>query len=200
MNNEKLKRSLKQPEVPASLQQQLRDNWRTQLKEEGGHRWQASRLLMGAVAGVFVVFIALFTLAQYSAPTIVTLAMQDIASDAQHRAAQAYRFDDVMRSQLKMRGIDTPLPGMSVKMAKFCTLNKTRTVHLRIAGAQQGEVHVFIGDGAFEIPAWRTEQGELNTMQWQVIHPRDDLSVLVMRTADMNPQNVAALIQKMFYA
>lgn len=199
MSDEKLKRSLKQPEVPDALQEQLRDNWRAQLKAESDHHSGASRLLLGAAASVFVAFIVLVFVAQQSTPTIVTLAVQDIAVDAARSNQAAYRFDDAMRVQLQSQGIKPPLPEMKVKMAKSCTLNKTQTTHLRIAGAIRGEVHVFIHDGDFAIPAWRAQQGEVNTMQWQVIHPRDGLSVLVMRSADMNPQRVAALIKEMFY-
>jgi hypothetical protein len=200
MNDEKFKRSLNQAEVPASLEKQLRDNWRAQLKEEAGHSFGVSRGLLSAVASVFVLVVALFAVGQQGAPEIVTLAMQDIATDAARSNQIAYRFDDAMRVQLQSQGISPPLPSMSVKMAKYCTLNKTRTTHLRIAGEVRGEVHVFIRDGEFDFPAWRSEQGELNAMHWQLIHPRDGLSVLVMRTENMNPQNVEALIQKMFYA
>jgi len=199
MNDKKFKQSLKQPEVPTSLEKKIRDNWHAQFNEETDRRSGASRLLMSAVASIFVVSMALFFVGQQGAPNIVALAMQDIASDARHRNQSEYPFDDVMLSRLKMQGINPPLPTMPVKMAKYCSLNKTQAIHLRIAGSVKGEVHVFIRDGDFDIPAWRAEQGELNAMQWQIIHPRENMSVLVIRTADMNPQNVEALIQKMFY-
>ncbi len=200
MSDEQFKRSLKQPEVPTGLEEQLRNNWCAQLKEKTGRRTGASRVLMGAAASVFLALMTFVFVTQQGTPAIVTLAMQDIASDAASNDQASYRFDDAMRVQLQSRGIQSPLPSMTVKMAKHCTLNKTQTTHLRIAGALRGEVNVFIRDGNFDIPAWRAQQGELNTMQWQVIHPHDGLSVLVMRTADMNSQNVKALIQKMFYA
>jgi len=199
MNDKKFKQSLKQPEVPTSLEKKIRDNWHAQFNEETDRRSGASRLLMSAVASIFVVSMALFFVGQQGAPNIVALAMQDIASDARHRNQSEYQFDDVMRTRLKTQGINLPLPTMPVKMAKYCSLNKTQAIHLQIAGSVKGEVHVFIRDGDFDIPAWRAEQGELNAMQWQIIHPRENMSVLVMRTADMNPQNVEALIQKMFY-
>jgi len=199
MNDKKFEQSLKQPEVPTSLEKKIRDNWHAQFKEEANRYSGISRLLMSAVASIFVVFMALFFVEQQGAPNIIALAMQDIASDARHRNQAEYPFDDVMLSRLKMQGINPPLPTMPVKMAKYCSLNKTQAIHLRIAGSVKGEVHVFIRDGDFDIPAWRAEQGELNAMQWQIIHPRENMSVLVIRTADMNPQNVEALIQKMFY-
>ncbi|HEC19317.1 MAG TPA: hypothetical protein ENI97_08225 [Gammaproteobacteria bacterium] len=200
MNDKQLERSLKQPEVPVSLEKKLRNNWHTQLKEQAGQRTVTPRMLMGVSTSVLLALLTLFLVVQQTTPAIVTLAMQDIASDAERNDQARYLFDDAMRVQLQSRNIQPPLPGMKVKMAKYCTLNKTKTTHLRIAGAIRGEVNLFIRDGGFDIPTWGAQQGEINSMQWQVIHPREGLSVLVMRSADMNPQNVAALIQEMFYA
>jgi hypothetical protein len=73
-------------------------------------------------------------------------------------------------------------------------------MHIKVAGEKQGEVHLFIIPDGFNLAFERETIGIVNAMPWKMIEPRDDLSVLVVYSHDMNPKNVEKLIQTMFYA
>ena len=196
-----LHKQLTRAKVPPSLEKNIRDNWHAQMDAEKSKRPNVSRLGLAVAASVFVAFLALLTVFQQGTPNIVELAINDIAVDMKRNVQPANSLVDSLRVQLKPRGINAPLSNMPIKLAKYCTLDKTRTLHLRIAGSAQGEVHFFIRDKASsDEQSWPLIQGEKANMVWQIIQPRDGLTVLVMRTIDMNQQKVEELVKHMFYA
>ena len=88
---------------------------------------------------------------------------------------------------------------MPVQLSKYCNLDGIQTVHLKIAGEQRGAVHFFLHNGPIELLPWQRQRGETQNLTWQLLHPRDDLAVLVFRTHDMDPENAQRLIQHMFH-
>ena len=92
-----------------------------------------------------------------------------------------------------------PPESMPVEMTKLCNLNGNKTTHLKVAGAKQGAVHLFIKKGDFNA-SFLEPANSKSTLPWRLIKPRHDLSVLVVYTKDMNPASVDKLIQTMFYA
>ena len=78
-------------------------------------------------------------------------------------------------------------------------LNGHKTIHLKVAGEKQGTVHLFIKEGHFDLTKSNRDEEINESMPWKLINPREDLSVLVLYTKDMNPANVDRLIQTMFY-
>ena len=191
MKDKELEQQLDCPIIPNDLEASIRSNWKTQLGEPNQQRrWNT--LLASAASLVMVV--ALFASISRT-PAVVSDALADIGDDAKHDIGISIP----METLLAEKHFNAPKQSMQTKMTKYCNLNSARTVHLQVAGEKQGQVHLFIQEGAFDVAAWQKNRGVLGTMTWKLITPREDISVLVMYTADMNPDNVEKLIQQMFY-
>ena len=100
---------------------------------------------------------------------------------------------------MAMYDIQLPPASMPIKMTKFCTLGGLKTMHMQVNNEDKGEVHFFIRQGEFDIAFWQANQSDEAVMPWKLIKSGRDLSVLVLYSNDMNPDNVTHLIQKMFY-
>jgi len=191
MKDRELERQLDRPIVPNDLEASIRSNWKTQI---GGPSQQRRWNTMLASAASLVMVVAL--LASFGqTPGVVSDALADISDDAKHGVGISIPLETLLAE----KHFKAPLQNMQVKMTKYCDLDSSRTVHLQVAGERQGQVHLFIQEGAFDVAAWQKNRGELGAMTWKLITPREDISVLVMYTADMNPDNVEKLIQQMFY-
>ena len=191
MRDEKLKQQLQRPLVPADLEASIRANWETQLRTRSHSRvWLA--MLASAASLMFVV--VLVGSLHYT-PDVVRDALEDIANDAKHDVGISIPMETIIAE----KHFRAPMQNMPVRLTKYCALDEYRTLHIQVAGARQGEVHLFIQEGSFDIAAWQTHHGEMNAMTWKIIQPRDNFSVLVVYTPEMNPDNVEKLIQHMFY-
>ena len=197
MDDKNLQKQLNRPSAPKHLEARIRDNWHLQIGGDAIRKTTPSRLLVATAASVVLALATmLVVITSLSTPELVELAINDIKSDAKHNATSVIPLDAILQDS----GIKGPLQNMPVKMAKYCNLNNTRTSHLRIAGAKQGEVHLFISKGNFDIPAWKNRQGQTDGMFWEMIQPGKNFSVLVLRSPDMSKDKVNQLIEHMFYA
>jgi hypothetical protein len=193
MEDKDLKEQLNQLSVPHDLEQKIRANWKQQLNHDQGQWFRYKGLVAAGVMGLTLAAL-LFNLTN-STPKLLSLAINDIQSDAQQNIGISIPMDVLT----KWGNVNLPPISMPLKMTKYCTLGGNKTIHVQVDGARQGEVHLFIRRGDFDIAFWQSRQGQIDSMPWRLLKPRDDLSVLVLYTHDMNPANVEKLIQTMFY-
>lgn len=193
MGNKDLKEQLDRLPVPHDLEQKIRANWKQQLNQDHGQWFRYKGLVAAGVVGLTFA-VLLFNLIN-STPKLLSMAINDIQSDAQ----QNIGISIPMEVLTQWGNVNLPPVSMPLKMTKYCTLGGNKTIHVNVNGARQGEVHLFIKRGDFDIAFWQARQGQINSMPWRLLKPHDDLSVLVLYTHDMNPANVEKLIQTMFY-
>lgn len=152
-------------------------------KRSGVVKWVGS-----SVASVLVF---LFVFSYFQTPAIVSDAYADINKDADLNNGMPV-------SMLQWLGENSisPIPQQyAVEMSKFCKLDQYLTTHVRIAGVEQGKVHLFFHQG--ERPAsWFDRRGELNSMNWRLLKVRDNLTLLVMFTEDMREAAVEQILDK----
>ena len=190
MDKESIGRQLNRPQPPADLLATVQGNW--QLQQRNSHKpWNVLR--WGAVAGVVLVSLLLRALLDHG--SLVSAAMEDIAAADRHAQGVSVSMDEVASAL----SIALPLPEMTLLMSKRCHIEGLDTVHLQIAGARRGEVHLFIHQGAANAFA-EQDSGKAADFTWRMLSPREDLSVLVLYSADMKAESVEALLQHMFYS
>ena len=199
--NDKFKRKLNALEVPEELENRIRSNWHSQMRGSNSGRVKNEaekiRFWRPGLALAASLLIAFFVSTQpFKTPALIDAAVNDILKDAKTNIGLSISLETV----LAMHDIQLPPMSMPISMTKFCTLDGLKTTHMQVNGADKGEVHFFIKQGEFDIAFWQANQGEVATMPWKLIKPGKDLSVLVLYSVDMNPENVAHLIQKMFFA
>lgn len=191
MKDKELEQQLDRPIVPNDLEESIRANWKTQLGEPNQQRRWNTILASAASLVMVVVLLSSFS----RTPDVVNDALADIGDDVKHGIGISVPIETLLAE----KHLKAPLKNMQVKMTKYCNLKHARTVHMQVAGERQGQVHLFIHEGSFNVAAWQKNRGEMGSMTWKLITPRENVSVLVMHTADMNPDNVEKLIQHMFY-
>lgn len=190
INDQSITRLLNHPKAPSDLEQRIQRN----LQGAGGPQYPTRRWwLSGIAAAVLLALVIVMVIP--ATPVVVVAASQDIQARARHDKGVTIPVSTISEGL----HIKDPLQEMTVQMTKKCRLGDQEAIHLQIAGANQGEVHLFIRQTGID-EAWPVGSGELNDMYWQVLSPRADLEVLVLRSADMNPDNVARLIRHMFYS
>jgi hypothetical protein len=194
MEDKHLQQQLNRLVLPNDLEDRIRANWKQQLNKHPGKRSRSGILAAAALAGLTLAILLLNAI--NTTPVIVTTALNDIRNDAQHNVGISIPLDVLAQ----LDDVNLPHESMPLTMTKYCTLGSSKTIHLQVAGAKQGEVHLFIQRGGFDIAFWQAAQGQVDSMPWKLVKPRDNLSVLVLYTRDMNPANVEKLIQTMFYA
>ena len=188
-----LHRQLNRPPVPDDLGKKIHANWQEQKSSQHHNKSVKYTLVAASLFGIIVGTIIVNNL---SAPDdLISIAINDINKDEKHHAGITLPVDLL----LKEININLPPDSMPIEMTKLCNLNGNKTTHIKVAGAKQGVVHLFIKAGDFDASLWESENNE-PIMPWRLIKPRNDLSVLVVYTEDMNPASVDKLIQTMFYA
>ncbi|WP_455208360.1 hypothetical protein [Kaarinaea lacus] len=188
-----LHRQLNRPHVPDDLEKKIRANWQDQKSKK--LRKKPSRYLFLA-ASLFGIIVGTVLVNQLSTPKdLISIAINDINKDEKHHVGITLPVELL----LKQTKIHSPPDSMPIEMTKLCNLNGNKTTHIKVAGAKQGAVHLFIKAGDFDASLWEPKNNS-SSMPWKLIKPRNDLSVLVVYTEDMNPVNVDKLIQTMFYA
>lgn len=191
--NEKLNR----PNVPVDLEEKIRINWKDQKLDS--HRNNPFRHLIFSASLISIVvgsiIYTLMTTSNDVSSNIVSVAINDIKKDEQHNIGITLPIEQLLRQS----NIHLPPNSMPIKMAKLCNLAGNRTTHIKIAGAKQGSVHLFVKFGNFN-ELISNPKNSKNSLRWKLVKPRANLSVLVIYTEDMSPSNVEKLIQSMFYA
>jgi len=193
-DDNRLHQQLNRPRVPGDLENKIRANWLEQ-KTSRRNKRPAKYLLVAASIIAIVTGTALLNNILTS-PDLISVAINDIRADEKQKVGITFSVD----SLIQQAHINLPPESMPIKMTKLCNLNGNKTVHVKIAGTRQGEVHLFIRRGDFDAPIRKSEKNETAVMPWKLIKPRQDLSVLVLYTKDMNPVSVDTLLQTMFFA
>ena len=184
---------LNRPPVPDSLENRIVANWEQQQAQIHGKH--ASIQILAIAAAVVLLVSGLLAVGIYRDPALVTAALADIDKDIRQQVGVAIPADTLEN----MRYVKLPPPSMPLKMAKRCTIEERKTIHLQVDGEKRGSVHLFIYSGDFNYSFWEARQGKAGTMYWRLIHPREGLSVLLLHTPDMNRDNVDRLVRTMFY-
>ena len=188
-----LHRQLNRLDVPDDLEKKLQANWQDQKTRKLRSRPVKFILVAAGLSGIIL---GTILVNQLSRPDdLISVAIRDIRNDEAHHIGITLPVDLL----IKQANIHMPPDSMPVEMAKLCNLNGNKTTHLKIAGAKQGAVHLFIKEGDFDASLWESENSK-SALPWRLIKPRQNLSVLVVYTEDMNPASVDKLIQTMFYA
>jgi hypothetical protein len=187
-----LQRQLNRPPVPDDLEKKIRANWQDQQSKQ--HQHKPVKYILVA-ASLFGIIIGTVIVNRLSTPEdLISIAINDINKDKKQHVGITLP----MELLVKQANIHLPPDSMPVEMIKLCNLNGNKTTHIKVAGTKQGAVHLFIKEGDFDASLWESKHNS-PTMPWRLIKPRNDLSVLVVYTEDMNPASVDKLIQTMFY-
>jgi len=193
MDDNDLQRLLNRPDTPDSLESKIRANWHEQIKQSRRSLPIKPALIAASIAGIIVFITALnFILAPQN---LVSVAMKDINKDESEHTGITLPVSYIIEKE----NINLPPNDMIIAMTKSCNLAGNKTIHMKIDGARQGAVHLFIKHGTFDTSNRIPETSSRTAMRWKIIRPRSDLTVLVIYTNDMNPAGVTKLIQTMFY-
>ena len=191
MHDNELHNQLNRPRVPDDLESKIRTNWYEQkAKQQDTYKPAMLAFLAASLFGI-VIGTTLLNIG-ITKNDLINVAVRDIGNDEKQHAGIILPVELLIAQAY----IHYPPKSMTVKMSKMCDLDGNKTIHLKVAGEKQGEVHLFIKEGNFDLKP----SSQNKTMPWKLIKPRDNLSVLVLYTQDMNPANVDRLIQTMFYA
>lgn len=191
-DDEQLYRQLNRLNVPGDLEKKLHSNWQDQKARQLRTRPMKFILIAAGLSGIIL---GTLLVNQLTVPQdLINIAINDIRNDDKQHVGITLPVDLI----IKQANIHMPPESMPVEMTKLCNLNGNKTTHLKIAGAKQGAVHLFIKEGSFDASLWESKNNTPG-MPWMLIKPRDNLSVLVVYTEDMNPVSVDKLIQTMFY-
>jgi len=193
MDDKDLYRQLNNPDVPGDLEKKIRANWLDQKAKQ--RPTMPVRQILVAASVVVLIAGAVLTSWLTTPNDLISIAINDINNDEKQHIGMTMPID----AFVKQANIHLPPASMPVEMIKQCNLNGNKTMHVKVAGANQGAVHLFINKGDFTTSLW-TSNDDVPAMPWRLIKPRKDLSVLVVYTKDMNPASVDKLIQTMFYA
>ena len=185
---------LARPTPPVDLEKQLQENWQQQLNQPKRKRPLTPLRIAFASLTLVIVAVISATVGQQT-PTVVLAAYQDIEKDKLLNIGISVP----KQVWLTQHQIHAPLNEMKIEMTKFCNIAQHHTVHLKIAGKERGNVHIFLYQGDLNPAFWQKSRGDINTMPWRILQPRKDLSVLVLYSSDMDSVNVDRLIDAMFY-
>ncbi|WP_455218501.1 DUF3379 family protein [Kaarinaea lacus] len=188
-----LHRQLNRPPVPEDLEKKIHANWQEQKSTERSNKPVKYILVAASLFGIIIGTVLVNNLS--TPDDLISIAINDINKDEKQHIGVTLPVESV----LKQANIHLPPDSMPIEMAKLCNLSGNKTTHIKVAGAKQGAVHLFIRAGDFDASLWQSENNK-PAMPWRLIKPRNDLSVLVVYTEDMNPASVDKLIHTMFYA
>jgi len=183
---------LNRPRVPQDLEEKIVANWKTQTDNQ--HQRVKFRYLVAAAGLIGIVLTTYMFKFMLLSNDLIAVAVNDIRKDDNQHVGISVAVDLVLQQEK----IHLPPSSMSIEMTKACNLNGNKTMHVKVAGEKQGSVHLFIKKGDFEATLLSSND-EPSAMPWRLIKPRNDISVLVIYTRDMNPVSVDNLIQTMFY-
>lgn len=194
MDDKELYKHFNRPPIPDDLEDRIRANWFEQkTQRQSNYTARKYAFLAASIIGIVIGTILMDN--SITQAELIQLAVNDIQSDEKKKIGIALP----VASLVKQRNINYPPESMPVEMTKYCNLDGNKTIHLKVAGEKQGTVHLFINEGHFDLSKSNRDEEINESMPWKLINPREDLSVLVLYTKDMNPANVDRLIQTMFY-
>jgi len=147
-------------------------------------------LSASAIAASLIIVISMFN--YQPQPNIITAAYNDVVNDSKLNNGFAQQHKDwIAVNQI------LPVPVQyQVEMSKFCNLDGQKTTHLRIAGLQQGKMHIFFKKGSLNFNN-KISTGKTKNMYWKILKSSNDITVIVMYTKDMREHTVTKIINKM---
>lgn len=144
----------------------------------------------GSIAASFLLFFVVFGFMQ--TPAVITAAYTDIRKDAGLNNGMP----SILNQWMDENGIGSVPQKYPVEMSKFCSLNQYQTTHLRIAGSEQGMMHLFFHYGNRPMH-WFNRTGTVDEMNWKLIKIREDLTVIVLYTDNMRESAIQNILEKM---
>ncbi len=143
-------------------------------------------------AGLMLASLALLAvlLGYFQPPAVIADAYGDIEKDA----ALYNGLPISMQQWMHKNQIASVPQAYPVEMSKFCQLDQYLTTHIRIAGAQQGVVHLFFHSGERPL-LWRNSTGVMDKMSWKLLKVRDRLTLIVLYSHDMREKAVLHILQ-----
>jgi len=137
-------------------------------------------------------FLIVMVLGYVQTPELISSAYADIHKDADLNNGM----QPSMQQWLDENDIASVPQQYPVKMSKFCRLDQVLTMHLRIAGKEQGEVNVFIHHGERSL-SWFDSSGAVEDMNWKLLKVRNNLTLIVLYTHDMREKSVQHILHEM---
>ena len=192
LNKNKLQRSLNKVTTPNDLVKDIRNNWQAQQNNSESN----TKYVIGlsTVAVLFVTTLIFFQ--ALSTPKLITTAWADIKKDEEKNIGISVPLETIRHNT----DMGVSLENIAVQMTKACTLDRAKTLHIKIAEKHQGSVHLFIKKGNFSLYPWQSHEGKNEQINWQIISPNQNLSVLVLRTPEVSKAQITKLVQKLFYS
>jgi len=145
---------------------------------------------VGSIAASLLLFIIVFGYTY--TPAVITAAYADVMIDAD--------LNNGMQSTMSQWMSDNHIRGVpqrySVEMSKFCNLDQYKTTHLRIAGSEQGIMHLFFHHGDSHMHQLK-RTGTVDKMNWKMIEVRENLTVIVLYTDDMRESAMQNILGEM---
>ena len=145
---------------------------------------------VGSIAVSFLLLIIVF--AYSHTPAVITAAYADVSTDATLYNGLQLPTSQWL-SETNIVGVPQKYP---VEMSKFCNLDQYKTTHLRIAGAEQGTMHLFFHHGGHPVH-WLNRTGTIDEMNWKMIEVRDDLTVIVLYADNMRESAMQNILGEM---
>jgi len=172
-------------------QQQSLDDLQQSLKTHQSIRSNLTLLIWtGSIAASLLLFITVFSYIQ--TPDLIIAAYADTLKDS--------NLNNGMETNMKEWMTDNHINSAPIKypveMSKICKLNQYKTTHLRIAGAEQGTMHIFFHNGEMSTH-WRKSTGTIDELNWKLIKVRDKLTVIVFYTDDMRESAIQNILGEM---
>jgi len=144
---------------------------------------------LGSIAASFLI---VWISAYLHTPQLISSAYADIQKDKSLNTGMSLAIQQWL-DESNIASVPTQYP---VEMSKFCTLDQSLTMHMRIAGKDQGELNVFFYHG--ERPLfWFNGAGKLNDMNWKLLKVRKNLTLVVLYTHDMREKSVQHILNEM---
>ena len=146
----------------------------------------------GLPAIFFVFALGYFKFPLIVTPDVIQAAYADISKDSELHNGMAAS----MRQWLDENAIASIPQQYAVEMSKFCVLDRYLTTHLRIAGAEQGKLHLFFHQGK-DLAGWKSRSGVLQRMNWKLLEVHTGLTLIVMYTHDMRESAVEQILDEL---
>lgn len=150
----------------------------------------ASWRWISSIAASLLLCIVFFAYMQ--TPTVITAAYSDTKKEASiNNGLQAS-----ISQWINENNIAAVPEQYKVEMSKFCRLDQYQMSHLRVAGVEQGKLHLFFHHD--DRPLHRLNRsGTVEKMNWKLIKIRRDLSLIVMYSDDMTEKAVSDILHQM---
>jgi len=149
-----------------------------------------TRSWVGSIAASLLLFIVIFSYAH--TPAVITAAYADTLQDAKLNNGMQVSMNQWMIDN-RINDVPEEYP---VEMSKFCNIDQYQTTHLRIAGVEQGILHIFMHSGAIS-GVWGKHTGTIDEMNWKLIKIRDEMTLIVLYSNDMRDSAVQNILGEM---